>query len=67
VKAISAASEEAQCSVPEMTMDSEQAALPPVAPAIEATCKVFTSEEDTEPAVEILRSAPSESEVEGVT
>jgi hypothetical protein len=43
-------SEEAQHSVLEMTMDSEWAVLPPVAPAIEATCEVFTLEEDTEPA-----------------
>ena len=50
MKAISAASEEAQRSVPEMTTDSERAALPPAAPAIEAVHEVFTSEEDTEPA-----------------
>ncbi len=50
MKAISTVLEEVQHSVLEMTMDSEWAVLLPAAPAIEATCKVFTLEEDTKPA-----------------
>ena len=49
VKVICTTSEEVQHNDPEMTRDSEWSSLPLEAPAIEAMCKAFTLEEDTEP------------------
>ena len=49
IKIISAISEEAQSTIPEVTRDSEQSSLPPEAPAIEAAREAFAPEEHTEP------------------
>ena len=49
VKIISAALEEVQSTVPDLTRDSEQPSLPPEGPAIEATQEVLRLEESNEP------------------